>query len=65
MGLIQYYQTTSQPVNQAICIFITVPTVFCNLVAIKCINIIIIIIYLHCICIQEGLPEFMSILKIN
>ena len=25
MGLIQYYQITSQPVNQAICIYIIVP----------------------------------------
>ena len=30
-------QITCQPVNQAICIFITVPIVFCNLVSIKCI----------------------------
>ena len=27
MGLIQYYQITCQPVNQAICIFIIVPIV--------------------------------------
>ena len=30
MGLIQYYQITWQPVNLAICIFITVPIVFTN-----------------------------------
>ena len=34
MGLIQYYQITCQPVNQAIIIFIIVPIV-CNLVSIK------------------------------
>ena len=28
MGLIQYYQITSQPVNQAICVFITVAIVY-------------------------------------
>ena len=28
MGLIQYHQITCQPVNQAICIFSTVPIVF-------------------------------------
>ena len=28
MGLIQYYQIIWKPVNQAICIFITVPIVF-------------------------------------
>ena len=28
MGFIQYYQITSQPVNQAICIFITVTIVY-------------------------------------
>ena len=37
MGFIRYYQITCQPVNQAICSFITVPIVFCNLVSIKCI----------------------------
>ena len=37
MGLIQYYLITCQPVNQAICIFIIVPILFCNLVSIKCI----------------------------
>ena len=42
-GLIQYYQITCQPVNQAICIFITVPIVLCNLVSIKC---IIVLLYL-------------------
>ena len=35
MGLIQYYQITWQPVNQAICIFIIMPIVFSNLVSIK------------------------------
>ena len=44
MGLIQYYQITCQIVNQAICIFIIMPIVFCNLVSIKCIIFIIIII---------------------
>ena len=44
MGLIQYYQITSQPVNQAICIFIIMPIVFCNLVSMKIIIIIIIIV---------------------
>ena len=28
MGLIQYYQITCKPVNQAICIFIAVPIVY-------------------------------------
>ena len=42
MGLIQYYQITCQPVNQAVHIFIIMPIVFCNLVSIKNINIIII-----------------------
>ena len=37
MALIQYYQTTCEPVNQAICIFIIMPIVICNLVSIKCI----------------------------
>ena len=41
MGLIQYYQISCQPVNQAICIFIFMPIVFCNLVSIKRICIII------------------------
>ena len=40
MGLIQYYQITCQPVNQAICIFIILPIVFCNHVSIKYIIII-------------------------
>ena len=35
MGLIQYYHITCKPVNQAICIFISEPMVFCNLVSIK------------------------------
>ena len=35
--MFQYFQITCQPVNQAICIFIIVPTVLCNLVSIKCI----------------------------
>ena len=41
MGLIQYHQITYQPVNQAICIFITVQIVFCNLVSIKCIIVLL------------------------
>ena len=41
MGLIQYYQITCQPVNQAITIFIVVPMVFCNLVSIKCIIVLV------------------------
>ena len=49
MGLIQYYQITHQPVNKAICIFIIVPIVFCNLVSIKCI-----IVLIH-ICMQRAL----------
>ena len=40
MSLIQYYQITCQPVNQAFCIFIIVPIVLCNLVSIKCIIIV-------------------------
>ena len=35
INLIQYHQISCQPVNQAICIFITIPIVFCNLVSIK------------------------------
>ena len=35
MGSIQYYQVTWQPVNQAICIFIIMTIVFCNVVSIK------------------------------
>ena len=31
-----------RPVNQAICIFIIVPIVFCNLVSIKCIIVLLI-----------------------
>ena len=46
-GLDSVYQITCQPVNQAICIFITVPIVFfCNLVSIKYIIIIIVIFYI-------------------
>ena len=45
MGMIQYYQITCQPINQAICIFITLPIVFCNLVSIKC---IIVLLYKLC-----------------
>ena len=37
MGLIQYYQITSQPFNQLICFFIIMSIVFCKLVSIKCI----------------------------
>ena len=37
LPLIQCYQITSRPVNQAICICIIMPIVFCNLVSIKCI----------------------------
>ena len=37
MGLIQYYQITCKPVNQAICIVFIIPIVFCNLISIKCI----------------------------
>ena len=40
MGLIQYYLITWQPVNQASCIFISMPIVFCNLVTIKLIIIV-------------------------
>ena len=40
-GVIQYYQITCQPVNQAIFIFIIMPIVFCNLVYIKIIIVII------------------------
>ena len=46
MGLIQYYQITCQPVNQAICIFIIVPIVFFNLVSIKSF-IILLLHHLH------------------
>ena len=42
MGLIQYYQITCQHVNQAICIFIIMPIVFCNLVSRKCIIVLFI-----------------------
>ena len=35
-GLDQCYQITCQPVNRAICIFIIMPIVFCNVVSIKC-----------------------------
>ena len=41
-GLIQYYQITCQPVNQATCIFIIRPIVFGNLISIK-----ILIIYYY------------------
>ena len=41
MGLIQYYQITCQPVNQAIRIFIIITIVFCNLVSIKCIIVLL------------------------
>ena len=44
MGMIKYYQITSQPVNQAICIFIIIEILFCNPVSITIIIIIIIII---------------------
>ena len=40
MGLIQYYQGTCQPVNQAICIFILCQ-LYCNLVSIKCIIVLL------------------------
>ena len=46
-------QTTSQPVNQAICILLFLPIVSCNLVSIKIIIIIILLFvawYLHCMC---------------
>ena len=41
MGLIQHYQITCKPVNQAICIFIIVPVVFCNHVSIKCYTVLL------------------------
>ena len=37
MGLIKYYQITSRLVNQAICIFISMPIIFCKLVSVKCV----------------------------
>ena len=39
------YQITSQPLNQAICIFIIMTIVFCDLVSIKISIIIIIIVH--------------------
>ena len=45
--LIQYYHITRKPVNQAICIFITVPILFfCSLVSIKCTIIVLLLLLL-------------------
>ena len=54
MGLIQYYQITSQPVNHNIRIFVIMLIVFCNLVSIKCI-----IVYYK----GAALPRLRKILK--
>ena len=61
MGLIQYYQITCQPVNQAICIFIIVPIVFCNFVSIKCIIVLTLELYEGIVTTRLGkrLPEAM------
>ena len=59
MGLIQYYNITCKPFNQAICIFIFVPIEFSNLVSIKCTIVLsfvifqlslVILKYMECLC---------------